>query len=402
MGLNPSSLPTFAALLANAALGLYVLSRGPRRPANRTFALLMAALVGWAVATVALKNAPSREAAESAVRFQSLLLAAAVPAFVHFTHVFPKGNPPGPRALLLIYGVLAPLAVASFAGEAPVQVIETPLGTTSRFLDKPVAHYYPLGAAFALLTLYGLFRIYRSHRDGGAVERAQIRWVLAGMLLGLAGGAVFKVALPELAHVDLPGSGSLSATIPAIFATVAIVRYRFLAIEPVVERSLGTLPRFAPEPGVPLLASAETGRAAFKDLVDHGAAGLAISRTHPARLRSELGLEKTPAVWLSGEAEGGAASIERPEEVLRTIRHFVSQAKRDPESHPGPAAAVWLDGLEYLTTRFGFEAALRVVQDVRDLATAKGAVLLFTVDLRGMGERERALLERECRLLEAE
>jgi hypothetical protein len=399
MALNPSSIPTLAALLVNAGLALYLLHHGPRRAANRTFALLLGALAAHAAVTVVLKNAPSPEAAAAAVRFQSVLLAAAAPAFVHFTWVFPKGEPPGPKVLLLIYGALLPLAVASFAGEGPVQVIETPLGPTSRFLDKPVVHYYALLGVFLLLALYGLFRIYRSHRDGGVVEKRQIRWVVAGMLAGLAGGALFKVALPELAGVDIPGSGSASAILPALFTTYAIVRYRFLAIEPVVERKLETRPRFSPQPGVPLLVSAETGPAAFKDLVDHGAAGLAISRTHPAKLRGELGLEKTPAVWLSGEAEGGTASIERPEEVLRTIRHFVSQAKSSPEGSPGPAAAVWLDGLEYLTTRFGFEAALRVVQDVRDLATAKGAVLLFTVDLRGMGERERALLERECKPL---
>lgn len=400
MALNPSSIPTLAALLINAGLALYLLHHGPRRPANRTFALLLGALAAHATATVILKNAPSPEVAEVAVRFQSVLLAAAAPAFVHFTHVFPKGDPPGLRALLLIYGALVPLAIASFAGSGPVQIIETPLGPTSRFLDKPIAYYYPLLAVFLLLALYGLFRIYRAHRDGGVVERGQIRWVVAGMLMGLAGGGVFKVALPQLAGVDIPGSGSASAILPALFTTYAIVRYHFLAIEPVVERALETKPRFAPEPGVPLLVSADTGRAAFKDMVDHGAAGLAISRTHPGRLRGELGLEKTPAVWLSGEAEGGTASIERPEEVLRTIRHFVSQAKPNPDGSPGPAAVVWLDGLEYLTTRFGFDAALRVVQDVRDLATAKGAVLLFTVDLRGMGGKERALLERECHALE--
>lgn len=42
-------------------------------------------------------------------------------------------------------------------------------------------------------------------------------------------------------------------------------------------------------------------------------------------------------------------------------------------------------------------AALRLVQDLRDAAEAHRTAVLYSIETRGLAERERALLLRECR-----
>ncbi len=418
MPLTSDSYPTLAALAANAALGLYVLSRGPRRPANRAFALLMGMLVGSGAATLVQKNVGSIEEANFLLNFEIFFLAAAVAPIVHFASVFPQNRPPGPRNLLLLYaGVLLPAAAVLFFVQNPFRIVlssAAPSGFSVRTSPGVGAPGIALGVWLALLTARGILRVFRTYRAGGETERAQIRWVAAGLLVAAAAGPFFGLALPQWASIDAQGSGSVVMMVPALFAGVAILRYRFLAIEPVAERPpeprapaapeaspppagfTAAVPRSlladAPvlEPGALYLGAPGRARESFVGLVNRGTHGICFSRTHPSLLRRELGLEKTPLVWLSAAAEADVMALERPDEIRRTLRNFITRS---------PGAAVLLDGVEYLVLRFGLDETVRLVSDLSDLAAVKGAILLLPVDPKGLGEREMALLGRHARKL---
>lgn len=404
MPLTSDSYPTLVALLANAALGLYVLHRGPRRPANQAFFLLMGMLVASGAATLIQKNAPSLEAANFLLKFEIFFLAAAVAPIVHFAAVFPQNRPPALRNLLLLYSaVLVPAGVSLFFVENPFRIVLSPAapsGFSVRTTPGTGAPSIALGAELALLTAYAILRVFRTYRAGGETERAQIKWIVAGLFVAVVAGPVFGLVLPQLASIDAQGAGSVVMMVPALFATVAIVRYQFLAIEPVAEKSTKAHPPPAPEtppspalePGALYLGPPDRAREALVRLVSQGAHGICFSRTHPNLLRRELGLEKTPLVWLSANAEADVMALERPDEIRRTLRNFVS---RSPS-----AAVVLLDGIEYLVLRFGLDETARLVQDLTDLAAVKGAILLLPVDPKSLGEREMALLGRHARKLE--
>jgi hypothetical protein len=408
MVLTPDSYPTLAALTVNAVLGLYVLLRGPRQPANRSFAILMGMLVASGAATLVQKNAPSLEAANFLLRFQIFFLASMVAPIVHFAAVFPQNRPPTPRNLLLLYAaVLAPAGLLLFLVESPFRIVlsaAAPSGFSVRTAQSIGTPSIALGAWLGLLTAYAILRVFRTFRAGGEAERAQIRWVAAGLLVTAAAGPFFGLVLPQAASVDAQGAGSVVMMVPALFATVAIVRYRFLAIEPVAEKPPEERPPPAQasvvlkeepprplEPGALYLGPPDRARRAFIHRVNGGAHGICFSRTHPNLLRRELGLEKTPMVWLSASAEADVMALERPDEVRRTLRNFVSRS---------PGAVVMLDGVEYLVLRFGLDETARLVNDLSDLMVLKGAVLLLPVDPKGLGEREMALLGRHARKLE--
>ncbi len=398
MPLTSDSYPTLAALLVNGALGLYVFRKGPRSPANQAFALLMGALVGSGVATLFQKNAPSLDAADFLLGFEVFFLAAAAAPIVHFAAVFPQNRPPPLRNLLLLYAaVLLPAAVVLLFAGNPFHIVPSP-SSPSGYSVRISGIWAPgaaLGAELAFLMAYATLRVFRTYRTGGEAERGQIRWIGAGLAVAAAGAPLFSVILPQWASIDAQGAGSVVAMVPALFAAVAIVRHRFLAIEPVSEPTppAPEPPREEPpppEPGALYLGPPGSAQEAFVRLVGRGAHGICFSRTHPNLLRRELGLEKTPMVWLSASAEADVMALERPDEIRRTLRNFISRS---------PGAAVLLDGVEYLVLRFGVDEAARLVNDLSDLAAVKGAVLLLPVDPKGLGEREMALLGRHARKL---
>ncbi|MBI4361667.1 MAG: DUF835 domain-containing protein, partial [Euryarchaeota archaeon] len=122
--------------------------------------------------------------------------------------------------------------------------------------------------------------------------------------------------------------------------------------------------------------------------------GLCITRTYPARLREQTGLQRTPIVWLSHEDSGPEMSLERPEEVYRMVRNFAGRCQQENKE-----SLVLLDGLEYLRTRHDFNATLRLLHDLKDTAARTGATLLIPCNPEALGPQETGLLERELEAL---
>lgn len=94
-----------------------------------------------------------------------------------------------------------------------------------------------------------------------------------------------------------------------------------------------------------------------------------------------------PGTRLRLGSAGPGPRVERLDEVVRAVRQA------------GPGAVVLLDGLEYLVTRHGFDAVLRMVHHLREVVALLGSVLLMAVDPRTLEPKQMALLEREARTL---
>jgi hypothetical protein len=61
---------------------------------------------------------------------------------------------------------------------------------------------------------------------------------------------------------------------------------------------------------------------------------------------------------------------------------------------------IFVDGLEYLASRFGFDATYRFIQEKVSDAIEADVVLGFQADPKTFNERERALLTSELRTLQ--
>src|SRR2546421_611247 len=127
-------------------------------------------------------------------------------------------------------------------------------------------------------------------RSWWQVRKTPSRWVFGVVLFGLIAGtvpaAVTELLWPILSSNDTRvGLGSLYTLMWSIFIAYAVVRYRYLVIEPVTEARTGRAPRHRLERGLNYLVL-ENGRSsamgAFRDIVSE-TPGLCVTGLAPSR-----------------------------------------------------------------------------------------------------------------------
>jgi PAS domain S-box-containing protein len=163
---------------------------------------------------------------------------------------------------------------------------------------------------------------------------------------------------------------------------------RSITITPALERArfgrgVGDL-----EPGHLYLVKKDPARAfdIFVSIVFGDHEGLCITRTYPPMVRSKYGLEKTPIVWLTGEASEGERSVHSIQDLSIVIGDFLEKAKKP---------VILLDGFEYIVTNSGWDSFIRFLQVLKDRVERKGGVLIAPIIEEALGPKELALLNRE-------
>ena len=167
--------------------------------------------------------------------------------------------------------------------------------------------------------------------------------------------------------------------------------------------------RLAEEQGVPLSVpsprAAVSGRGAylvrepradrifelFAGLAKSGARGLCITRIHPDDIRSKYAVGEAGFVWLSktpGKKGKGMAVVEPTAlvDIASAISEFAAE---------GGAAAVLLEGLEYMIAQNGFPSVQRFLQKVNEKIVLNDSYLLISANPAAMKEQEYRLLARE-------
>ncbi len=129
---------------------------------------------------------------------------------------------------------------------------------------------------------------------------------------------------------------------------------------------------------------------AYALLTMQGVPGLSIIRDDPQSLVENYGIKKEEIVLLSSRPFEGYQTLPDLQSVSRALSLFL-------ESGEG---VVLLDGLEYLISRFGFDAVFSLIQEKRFDFLKSKAVLLVPMDMDTIESREKALLSSEFTLLE--
>jgi len=129
---------------------------------------------------------------------------------------------------------------------------------------------------------------------------------------------------------------------------------------------------------------------AYAVLSMEGVPGLSIVRDDPQRLVDKYGIKKEEIVLLSSRPFEGFETLDDLQAVSRRLSRFL-------ESGEG---VVLLDGLEYLISRFDFDAVYSFIQEKRFDFLRSKAVLLVPVEMKTLNEQERALLSSEFTLLD--
>jgi PAS domain S-box-containing protein len=128
----------------------------------------------------------------------------------------------------------------------------------------------------------------------------------------------------------------------------------------------------------------------FASTVFSGHEGLCITRMYPPKMRSKYGLEKTPIVWLTGEAAEGERSVYSIQDLSIVIGNFLEKAKNP---------VILLDGFEFIITSVGFDAFIRFLQILKDRLQRRNGILIAPILEEALEPKEQALLQREAMTL---
>ena len=364
------------ALVVSAFLGAYVFGLNPRGAANRSVLLVMLSFALWDLGEVIQRSfaaGASPEALFFWARFTWVAIALVPATLYHLALTYPTNSAwiRRPWALAAIY---APALAWGYLITSTGLIIN---GMSSNAFG-PSARVAPTYAYFAPVFFVWMFSsVMLFVRSWWQVRKTPSRWmlgvVLVGLIFGTVPAAVTELLWPLLSASDTRlGLGSLYTFMWSIFIAYAVVRYRYLVIEPVTELRTSRAPRHRLERGLNYLVL-ENGRSAamgaFREIVST-TPGLCVTGLAPSRVAARFGLERTPILWIT-QVSGEPRTV-RPNALDFELVHTVVKFLRE-----NPGTAVLLDDLDYLATLAGFDAVARFLKRVTNQASAsKGTVIV--------------------------
>ena len=167
-----------------------------------------------------------------------------------------------------------------------------------------------------------------------------------------------------------------------------------LKIMPITEKAVDTAQQYHFEKGSLYLFDKRKGNQSlevFADQVKHNIQGLCVTRQNPKKIREQYGLEKTPIIWLTG-GEGLQGEIHMKPDNLTglgaTLGKFLTQSNN---------GIILLDGLEYIMTRNGYEAVLKLVHFLNDKVMTSDCMVICCIDPATMDDRQYHILLTEMK-----
>src|SRR5437867_11338026 len=395
--LNLGAALPIVALFVSAFLGAYVFGLSPRGPANRSVLLVMIAFVVWDVGEVVQRSlAPGTS--PDVLFFWARVTWVAI-AFVPATLYQLALTYPTKADWIRRSWAIAAIYVPALAWASLISMTGLVINGMSSNAFGPSSRVAPTYAYLAPVFFVWMFAsVMLCVRSCWQVRQTPSRWVFGVVLLGLLAGtvpaAVTELLWPILSSNDTRvGLGSLYTLVWSIFIAYAVVRYRYLVIEPVIETRAMRAPRHRLESGLNYLVL-ENGRGAamgaFREIVSK-TPGLCVTGLAPSHVAARFGLERTPILWITTATSEGRTV--RPNALDFELVHTVVKFLRE-----NPGTAVLLDDLDYLATVAGFDAVARFLKRVLNQGSAsRGTVIVaagqgtFTVEqlavLRGSVDR---------------
>ena len=125
------------------------------------------------------------------------------------------------------------------------------------------------------------------------------------------------------------------------------------------------------------------------DLKSHGARGLFIVRENPESIVKDYNFKPEEIVLLSLKQIKEFKAVNDIQEVAILMTKFLKNG----------GGVVVLGGLEYLVSRYGFNAVFMMIQEKRFEFLESGATLLVPVKMETLDTREKGLLSSELKLI---
>jgi Trk K+ transport system NAD-binding subunit len=212
-----------------------------------------------------------------------------------------------------------------------------------------------------------------------ADKKKQLLYLMIGSAFPIAIGIPTGVILPSMG-INLPPHNNVLSLIMSIFIAIGIIKYKFLAIQPVgesivagrkLEHDLAREYIFDFRKAY-FIKHEESCGIAHKVLLTHlynGRYGLILTAHNPSNIRHEYGIETTPIVWIT-DTETEHLSVEPIdiEQMYNTVKSFVGKVKN---------SFVLIDGLDYLLKHNSFAKILHFVKQVKVVVEENDGCLII-------------------------
>ncbi|MCD6370290.1 MAG: DUF835 domain-containing protein [Thermoplasmata archaeon] len=132
----------------------------------------------------------------------------------------------------------------------------------------------------------------------------------------------------------------------------------------------------------------KSGKMAYKvllQILNRGLPALCITRLNPESLQMK-DYQNLEIYWLSSLPHKNAVARSDLTKIYSIIASFIKKNDK---------ATILLDGAETIITNTDFRKTLNLLQRIRDLVSERKGIFVVPIDLNTLGEKERALFERE-------
>ncbi len=399
---------SFIAFIAKLGLAIWVYLKNPFAKVNKYFCIVFLGQAVWDFGKFMLWQIPDAAKAMIWAKISYSGYVVSVFVFLYFAWAYLKRKnffrtTPGH---LLVLGTMFTLLVLLWTTDMVIaELIARP-----HFIDpaNPV-WAYSYGSAYNLFFLwfqmipflYGFFVFGKklfttSLKD----KKGQLFFVMLGSAFPIIIGIPTGVILPALG-ILLPPHNNILTLIMTCFIAVGIIRYKFLAVQPIGEKARPKpldkelLKQFKMDYSnfyfISHNKSVEMGYKVLLNYLTKKHYGLVVTAKQPDKIRLEHGIKTTPIVWITdSETEHLSVDPVDIEQLNETIRLFCKKVKKP---------FIFLDGLDYLIHHNNFGKILRLVQDIKKVVEKMGGVLIIPEGNLDLTPNELRLLHKELTLL---
>ncbi len=133
---------------------------------------------------------------------------------------------------------------------------------------------------------------------------------------------------------------------------------------------------------------ARTVYTVFQQVLVRRYRGLCITRTNPENMAFSSALKNTEFYWLTTMKKENSVSPGDLHKLLAIIKDFLKKEGR---------GAIVIDGVNSLIVNNGFNSFLKFIQTAKDAVSEKHGILLISINMKSLDDRERAMLQNELK-----
>lgn len=215
-------------VITTLGIGITVLFRQRRNPANLAFVFFTIGIALWALTNALFQLTTDHwfgVAYAVASYYAGLII---VVPFYSFSLNFPQPLPEQKQKRLTIMLWIYSLTWGAIIGVPGLTLKDVVYDPTGRLITGPGLYFY--GLSIVIFLFGGLFHLWRKKYHANMVERRQIHLIFFGILFSAVFGVVCNLVLPLLGNYELVWLGPDFTLVLVVFMAYAIVKHHLFEI----------------------------------------------------------------------------------------------------------------------------------------------------------------------------